>query len=281
MKTFLIVVGGLIVLYVVFNILVYFFQRLMIYHPDKELSETPASMNLDYEDVVIPTSDGQKLSGWFIPHPSPRAVLLYFHGNTGNMSEPVPLLRILHNLNLAVLIIDYRGYGRSTGKPSEVGTYRDAEAAWAYLVNTRGITPEDIVIYGCSLGGAIAIWLATQHRPAALVAGSTFLNIRQIARDLFPMIPVTLLSRIHYNNKKRIQQISCPVLIMHSTEDDLIPFEHGLGLFQTAKPPKEFLELRGPHGEAVLVSEQKFIEAMDAFLYKYVQHAQSQVTKDA
>lgn len=280
MKTLLIVVIAIIVLYAVFNIIVYFFQRLMVYHPDKELSATPASVNLDYEDVSIPTSDGQVLAGWFLPHQSPRAVLLYFHGNTGNMSEPVPLLRILHNLNLSVFIIDYRGYGKSTGNPSEVGTYRDAEAAWEYLVNTRGIAPEDIIIYGCSLGGAIAIWLATQHRPAALVAGSTFLNIRQIARELFPIIPVTLLSRIHYNNKKRIQQVSCPVLVMHSTEDGLIPFEHGLQLFQAANPPKEFLELRGPHGEAVLVTERKFIEAMDAFLHKYVQHTKFQVPKD-
>jgi len=280
MKTLLIVAISIVAIYAGLTVLVYFFQRLMVYHPDKELSATPAALNLEYEDVTIPTQDGQKLGGWFIPHRSPRAVVLYFHGNAGNISERVELLRILHELDLAVLIIDYRGYGRSTGRPTETGTYRDAEAAWQYLMETRGISPEEIVIYGCSLGGAIAIWLAAQHRPGALVVGSTFLNIRQIARDLFPIFPVTLLSRIQYNNKKRIRQVECPLLVMHSVEDNLIPFEHGRQLFQTANQPKEFLELRGDHGETVLVSEQRFAEAMDAFLNKYLDHARDQVTRN-
>jgi len=269
MKTLLMVAIGGVALYAGLSALVYFFQRFMVYHPDTEMRATPAALDLDYEEVTITTRDGERLGAWFVPHPDSRGVVLYFHGNAGNISERVDLLPIFHDLHLSTCIIDYRGYGRSTGRPTEAGTYRDAEAAWHYLTDTRGIPPHEIIIHGCSLGGAIALWLAAQHRPGVLVVGSTFLNIRRIAREMFPVFPVTLLSRIKYDNLKRIRQVHCPVLVMHSTEDDLIPFEHGRKLFAAANPPKEFLELRGEHGDALLVSREQLRGTLDAFLNKY------------
>ncbi|HKJ66982.1 MAG TPA: alpha/beta fold hydrolase [bacterium] len=271
MKTIAIIVISLIALYFGLSILIYFFQRLMVYHPEKTLTRTPATVGIDFEDVTIRTGDGKRIHGWFLPHESPRAVVLYLHGNAGNISDRVDSIRLLHALRLSVYIIDYRGYGKSTGNPTETGTYRDAEAAWNYLTEHRKIPSDQISIYGRSLGGAVAIWLAAHYTPRALMVGSTFSNIRDIARDLFPGFPAVILSRIRYNSEKHIRQVQCPVLIMHSREDDLIPFRHGKNLYEAAHEPKSFLELRGGHGESIFVSRKEYMEGIERFLSRHVE----------
>ncbi len=271
MKTIVIILLSLVALYFGLSVLIYFFQRMMVYHPEKNIIQTPAAGGLEFEEVIVRTSDGISIHGWFVPHESPRATLLYLHGNAGNISGRVESIHLLHTLGLSVYIIDYRGYGKSTGKPSEKGTYRDAEAAWNYLTEQREIPSDQIIIYGRSLGGAVAIWLAAHHTPRALMVGSTFSTIRDIAEDLFPGFPARILSRIHYNSKKYIRQVRCPVLIMHSREDDLIPFRHGKELYETAHEPKSFLELRGGHGESIVVSRAKYTEGIEQFLSRYVE----------
>ncbi|MBS1272511.1 MAG: hypothetical protein MAGBODY4_01657 [Candidatus Marinimicrobia bacterium] len=251
--------------------LIYLFQNRFIYHPESRIWRTPADVGLEYERVEFSASDGVQLSGWFIPHEEARAVMLYFHGNAGNLADRVEFLSLLHTLNISIFGIDFRGYGESEGTPTPRGTLKDAEAAWEYLVEKRDIPPDRIVIYGRSLGGTIASWLATRHEPKALILGSTFTSAADMAKEMFPFIPVDFLINIPYKTREYLQQIHCPVLISHSTQDDVVPFYHGEELFQVANEPKEFLELRGAHDDVVFTSRETYIQGMGAFLSKYAE----------
>jgi len=170
---------------------------------------------------------------------------------------------------LSVLIVDYRGYGQSEGRISEQGTYLDAEAAWRYLVEQRGVSPEEIIIFGRSLGGGVATWLAGVHPPRALILESTFTSVPDIGAGQFPFVPVRWLARIHYNSLERLRQIHVPVLIIHSPDDTTIPYSHGERLFEAANEPKEFLEIQGGHNEGFIISGNHYQAGIDAFIKKH------------
>ena len=255
--------------YGVFAGFIYLMQPRLLYYPNvptRELIVTPADTGLDYEAVTLETADGVRLSSWFIPHPAPRATLLFFHGNAGNLSHRIESIRQFHHLSLAVFIIDYRGYGESEGSPTEAGTYRDAAAAWEYLVRRRDIAPQEIVIFGRSLGAAIAAELATHTRPAALIIESAFTSVPNMATRLYPWLPVRWLSRYRYDTQKALESITCPVLIIHSREDDIIPYAEGEQLYSRAREPKRFLELHGGHNDGFLVSRDAYMQGIDDFL---------------
>jgi fermentation-respiration switch protein FrsA (DUF1100 family) len=252
---------------------IYLMQPRLIYYPDtptRELTANPAQIGLDYETVTLQTDDGVRLSGWFIPHPAARATLLFFHGNAGNISQRLESIRLFHELELAVFIIDYRGYGQSEGKPTEDGTYRDAAAAWRYLVGERHIAPHEIVIFGRSLGAAIAAELASHAQPGALIIESAFTSVPNMAARVYPFLPVRSLSRYRYDTQQSLQAITCPLLVIHSREDDLIPHAEGEQLFTHAREPKRFLELHGGHSDGFLVSRENYVQGIDAFLERYV-----------
>jgi fermentation-respiration switch protein FrsA (DUF1100 family) len=263
-------IAGLALLgYAIFTGFVYLVQPRLLYYPDvptRALTATPGRIGLDYESVALSTDDGVRLSAWFIPHPAPRATLLFFHGNAGNLSHRLESIRLFHELGLAVFIIDYRGYGESEGRPTEAGTYIDATAAWRYLVETRQIPPQDIVIFGRSLGGAIAAELASRTRPGALILESAFTSVPNMAARLYPWLPVRSISRFRYDTRRALDTIACPVLIIHSREDEVIPFAEGEQLYAHAREPKRFLELRGGHGDGFLVSGGRYMQGIDDFL---------------
>jgi uncharacterized protein len=179
------------------------------------------------------TADGEELDAWFVPARRERAVLLFFHGNAGNISHRLDSLRIFHGLGLSVLIIDYRGYGRSTGRPTEQGTYEDARAAWRHLVEERGVPPERIVVFGRSLGGAVAAWLAARTRPAGLIVESAFRSVPSLRPRLYWFLPVRRLARSS-TRWSAARPVQAPVLVVHSREDEIIPFRHGEALFAAA-----------------------------------------------
>jgi fermentation-respiration switch protein FrsA (DUF1100 family) len=172
-----------------------------------------------------------------------------------------------------MLIFDYRGYGNSSGTPTEQGTYRDADAAWRYLTEQRQISPCQIVLYGESLGGAIAAWVAIYQKPAALVIASGFTSVPDLARHFYPFLPVGWLTRIRYDTREYLRSVSAPVLITHSPEDDIIPFEHGRALFAAANPPKQFLELAGGHNYGFIFMRESWIKVLDGFLAKQMDAA--------
>ena len=185
----------------------YFAQESLVYFPDRTLVGTPTNTGLAYEAVRFSADDGVHLSGWFIPAPKARATLLFCHGNAGNISHRLESIRQFHQLGLNVFIFDYRGYGVSEGVPTEAGTYRDAEAARRYLVETRGLVPEHIVYFGRSLGAAIAAWLATQHPPRALIVESAFTSVPDFGAEIYPWLPVRLLARLRYPTQEYLRSV--------------------------------------------------------------------------
>ncbi len=216
------------------------------------------------------TADGLRLSAWLVQAPVSRGTVLFCHGNYGNISHLLDPIRIFIGLGLEVLVFDYRGYGQSEGKPSEAGTYLDAEAAWNFLVREQGVDPGRLVICGRSLGGPIAAHLARQHLPAALLLESTFTSLPQLGSRRYPFFPVRWLARYTYDTLGQLPGIHCPVLVVHSREDGLIPFEQGQELYATANPPKEFLEISGGHGNGFAVSEPQYRAGLERFFAAYL-----------
>lgn len=242
----------------------------LVYHPDRDMRGAPADQGLPYESVDFETQDGMTLSGWWLPACKQRGVVLFCHGNAGNISHRLDSLLIFNKLGLSTFIFDYRGYGKSGGRPSERGTYLDAKAAWNHLVQTRKIPPEDIVIFGRSLGGSIAAWLAEDHHPRMLVVESSFTSLRDMVKDRFPWFPARLLRNYQYDTRQYLQKTRCPVLIIHSRDDEFIPLRHGQELYEVAKGPKEFLEISGSHNRGFIDSLTQYESALDTFISKYL-----------
>jgi fermentation-respiration switch protein FrsA (DUF1100 family) len=260
---------GAIIFYIF--ILLYFTisQSRFIYFPHREITATPADIGLQYEAVSLKTEDGLNLSAWFIPAKEPRAVLLFCHGNAGNISHRLESLHLFYRLGLSTFIFDYRGYGQSEGKPTEQGTYLDVETAWNYLVREKEVAPTEVIIFGRSVGGAIAARLARDHPPQALIVESTFTSVQNFAGELYPFLPVKLISRFNYDALGYLPQVNCPVLIIHSRDDEMIPFNHGQHLFQVANEPKEFLEIRGSHNEGFVISAEHYQEGLNSFISRH------------
>jgi fermentation-respiration switch protein FrsA (DUF1100 family) len=249
-------------------VVVYFMQGRMLYLSEvsgRTLTMTPINVGMDYQDVSIETTDGVTLHGWFIEGRSSQ-VLLFFHGNAGNISHRLDSIRQFRDLGLSVLIIDYRGYGQSEGRTTERGIYRDADAAWRYLIDVRGIVASDIVIFGRSLGASAASWLATQHQPLALIVESSFTSIPDIAQDLYPWLPARWLSRLSHATRDYVRDVLCPILVVHSRDDEIIPFHHGEAIFASANDPRTLLAIRGTHNDAFLQDESAYIRGLRTFL---------------
>src|SRR6056297_3773256 len=256
----------LLAFYLAFVGLVYVMQGRLLYLPNmpgRELQATPADVGLRYEDLRLTASDGVALHGWFVPvGGDARGTLLFFHGNAGNISGRLETIQLLHELGLNVLIFDYRGYGQSEGSPSEQGTYRDAEAAWQYLTEERGVAPPRIVVFGRSVGGAVGAWLAANREPGALIVESSFSSLPALAAELYWFLPVRWLSRFRYPTAEYAAAADCPVLVIHSRDDDIVPFQHGRAIYESAGEPRGFLELSGPHNGAHMLSEDRYLEGV-------------------
>jgi hypothetical protein len=251
--------------------LIYFRQSSLLFLPeiDRELRASPADIGLPFTPLKLATADGETLDGWFVPADSrrqARSLVLFFHGNAGNIGHRLDYLRMFHELGLATMIIDYRGYGRSTGTPSEQGTQLDAEAAWRHATQALGVPAKNIVVFGESLGGAVAAQLAAANPPGALVLASTFTSVPDLGAELYPLLPVRLLARIRYDSLAQLARIDCPLLVIHSRNDDIILFAHGQRLFAAAREPKQFLEIAGGHNEGFVFGRADWTRQLDGFL---------------
>ena len=248
------------------NAWMYFQQPKMIFFPFKVIEQTPADWGLEYEDVAIRTEDGFELNGWYLPAPGAQRVLLFFHGNAGNISHRRESLAIFHKLGLNVLIVDYRGYGKSEGSPSESGLYMDAMAAWSYLTEERGFAANKVVIFGRSLGGAVATNLASRVEVSGLILESTFTSARDFAKAVFPMLSRILVMRFGLNTDEAIQQVHNPVLVLHSPDDDIIPFHLGERVFELANEPKQFFSMHGDHNSGFYLSQPEYEQTLAEWL---------------
>lgn len=270
MTTLLLIIGIPVATYLLFLVNLYLVQHRHIYCPTREIATTPDKHGLDFEAVDFESTDGLTLHGWFVPRPADahgaERVVLFFHGNTGNISDCINTLEMFHRLGLSTFIFDYRGYGRSQGSPTEQGTYDDAEAAWIYLLRDRGFKSENIIMLGRSLGAAIASAQAARHTPGALVIESTFTSAPELAAELFRYVPARHMSRYKYSVRENISNTHCPVMIVHSSEDEVIPFHHGKRLYEAANEPKAFLEIEGPHDQGFYTTGQRYTEGLSRFL---------------
>jgi uncharacterized protein len=244
------------------------FEHSQVYHPSRNLEATGAELGRPFEDVLFKTSDGVELNGWFFPanSDSPRAqfVILVCHGNGGNISHRLDLYQTLLAFGANVFAFDYRGYGRSQGRPSEEGTYHDARAAHAWLRH-KGFTDRHIIVYGESLGGGVASELCLREVTGGLILQSTFTSIPDIGAELYPWLPVRWLSTIRCDTRAKLPRIHVPVMVMHSRTDGLIGFQHGERNFAAANEPKIFWELTGDHNDP-LADPARFLDGFEKFL---------------
>jgi fermentation-respiration switch protein FrsA (DUF1100 family) len=241
-------------------------QSHLIYFPTRGVAMTPADVQLPFERVELATLDGVNLVGWYVPSEPARGTVLLFHGNAGNLSDVLFDYREWRRLGFNVFGVDYRGFGESEGSPTEQGLYRDAEAAWAHVVNVRREDPGRIVVFGRSLGGAVAIELASRHEPAAVIVESTFTTLPDVGALHYPLLPVRLLALHRYESVHRIPHLRCPKLILHGREDRLIPMALGRRLFEAAAEPKAFIETGGDHSDAGVFYDHQTTEQVSAWL---------------
>lgn len=246
-------------------------ERNKLFYPNRAITIIPRSLGMAFEDVTLTTADGVKIHGWFIPKgQGPLAAkdltVLFCHGNAGNISNRVEKAAILHKLGLSVFVFDYRGFGKSEGTPDEQGTYRDADAAYSYLAEKRGLPPARIVLHGESIGNGIAIETSIRHPSRALIVESAFTSIVGMGKRILPYLPLGLFCTQRYDNLAKLPLVGRPVLIMHSPGDEVIPYEMGQALFAAAAEPKTFLELKGSHDSGFYEAGEAYPDAIKAFL---------------
>ncbi|MGD8570268.1 MAG: alpha/beta hydrolase [Gammaproteobacteria bacterium] len=260
------VIATVVLIAGVFSGFMYINQPDMVFFPLRELRSAPSAWGMQYEDVTIKTADNIDLHGWYIPGNKGAKTLLFFHGNAGNISHRGESVSVFHDMGLNVLIFDYRGYGQSKGAPSEQGLYRDARAAWRYLTQIRGIADHQIILFGRSLGAAVAIKLATEVQAGALIAESTFSSAADMAHHMFPVLSHLIYVRFNFSNIDNISQVRCPVLYAHSPDDDIIPFDLGRKVYEAANEPKFFFKLTGDHNSGFLQSQPEYGRQIHKFI---------------
>jgi len=256
----------ILVFYLLFILALALFQERMIFFPYKEMAGTPAYLGMDFEDINFKSQDGAELNGWFVPAENAQYTVLFCHGNGGNISHRLDTISLFNKLSLNFFIFDYRSYGKSTGKLSEKGLYQDVAAAWNYLTETKNIAPEKIIIIGRSLGGAIAAQAAAEHSPGGLILESAFTSLPEIAQGKMPFLPVRWMLNYKLSTIENLAKVKCPVLIIASPDDNIVPFKYGKKLFKNAPEPKTFVELTGDHDDCYFLCRPKYVAALTKFL---------------
>jgi fermentation-respiration switch protein FrsA (DUF1100 family) len=259
------VILWLIAMFVLFFLYVKYVERHNVYFPSREIQFTPGEIKLPYEEAYFETEDKKRLCGWFVPREGAGFTILFAHGNAGNISHRLEKLLVFHEMGFNTFIFDYRGYGKSEGSPSEAGLYKDAEAAYSYLTEKRKIGKDSIIFYGESLGGAVLIDLATKKSPKALITEEAFTSIVDMAKVVYPFIPGFMIST-KFDSLSKIGNIATPKLVIHSRDDEIVPFYLGEKLFNAAKPPKKMLKIRGAHNMAFFDSQEEVKRGIRDFL---------------
>ncbi len=260
--------GAVAGVYVLICAVMWLAQPYLLYQPDfaSDLDHSPDDIGLAYDDVTVETTDGLRLAGWYVHGPEDVSpVVLFFHGNAGHIAHRLQTLEMLHAAGAATLIVDYRGYGDSDGTPSEQGTYTDARAAWRWLTRERGIAPERIVVFGRSLGAAIAAKLASEVGPAGLALESAFTSAPDMAAELYPWLPARWLIRYRYATIDYLDAVRCPIFIAHAPGDEIVPFAHGQRLSRRHPDRTTFHTLEGGHNTAFIESQPAYRRALAAF----------------
>ncbi len=254
-----------IIIFLIFLFIKYY-EKKLIFHPFKELETNPSSIGLKYEDIYLVTKDKVKIHGWFIPINSNSKTILFFHGNAGNISHRIDIIEMLSKLGMNVFIIDYRGYGKSKGKPSEKGIYIDALSSYEYLINQKKINPDDIIVYGKSIGTTAAVDLSSKVNISKLIVDSGLTSAKEMSKIIMPYVPAGLFLSVKFDSINKIEKINCPKLIIHSVDDEIIPFSMGQKLFKKAGQPKQFYESTGGHNDFLYLNKNKISKTLEKFI---------------
>ena len=260
--------AALLVVWMALMAWLYMRQSGRIFKPDREILKDPEDAGPGWMRVPLNAPDGVALDAWFKPaeEQNEDRAILFLHGNSGNLSTRLETLRLYASTGLAVLAIDYRGYGRSDGRPSENGIYSDALAAWQWLTGPAGFSPSRILVIGRSLGGPVAAWLAARTNPGALSLESTFSSMPELAQKLYPLLPARILCRFHLDTRGHLARTGCPVLVVHSPEDELIPIVHARRLLETAGSRGRFHGVTGPHAAVSTGAPGHYLRGVGRFV---------------
>ncbi len=263
----------------VLTLLLFAFQSHLVFLPEvgRETAGTPADRGITFRELSIETEDGERLQAWLADAagllPGGHGLVLYFHGNAGNLAARLDQIELFHQLGWRTLIVSWRGYGRSTGRPDEAGTYRDAAAAWRHATGALGQTPQSIVVFGESLGGGPAIWLAAREPVGGLITLGTFTSIPDLGQHHYPWLPVRAVARVRYDNLATLPGVRAPLLAIHAREDETIPFAHAERLIAAAGgaragggAPVTLLALHGDHDNAFRQSAAEYRGGIAQFL---------------
>ena len=258
-----------LLIYVGLALVIFLFQARLVFLPHvagRDLVATPAQLGLAFDDVELQTADGERLHGWWLPHDQARGTLLFFHGNAGNISHRLESLQIFHELGLNVLIFDYRGYGLSSGRPSEQGVYEDARTAWRWLIEDAEVDAASVLLFGRSMGGAVAARLASEVSAAGLIVESSFSSIVDIASEYYGWLPVRWLTRIQFPTAEWVAEAEVPVLVVHSLDDEIVRFEHARRILEAAGERGQLLEIEGDHNTGFLRSRAAYQAGLERFM---------------
>lgn len=248
LRLFLLLCSGVILIMLYLR----YIEKNTIFHPMKEIEYTPDELSLAYQEISFKAPDGVSLSAWLVPSQNARYTILFAHGNAGNISHRIEKIKFFHDLGCSVFIFDYRGYGKSKGSPSEKGLYKDAQGAYNYLLSI-GIKPENIIGYGESLGGSAIIDLAVNNKLAALITDSAISKAQDMAKIIYPFLPYWIFS-VRLDSATKIKSITTPKLMIHSINDEIVPYRLGEKLYENAPQPKEFLKIHGGHNSSFFES---------------------------
>ena len=261
-------IGTLALLCFLFLVLRWF-EHSQVYHPHRTLEQTGEALGREWEDVFFQAADGIRINGWYFPADPQsgrrRLAVLLCHGNAGNISHRLDYFEVFLKLGINVFAFDYRGYGSSGGRPSEDGTYLDAVAACLWLQG-KGFPSGNIIAFGESLGGAVVTELATRYQLAGIILQSSFTSVPALGAELFPWLPVKLISTIRYDTRSKLPRIKCPVLIMHSRGDSIVGYHHAERNFEAANEPKILCELSGDHNEVLHSDLERYRKGLEDFL---------------
>lgn len=257
-----VVVVTLVACYALACLAVYAGANKLIYFPGPPPTTEPKDHGLEGRTVLLKSSDGLRLWSWLVPVEHPRGVVILLHGNAGTRAERAGYAKAFGAMGLTTLILDYRGYGGSDGSPDEAGTYLDAEAAYEYVTRALAFQPGQILVFGESLGGAVAVELALRRTVGGVFLQDTFTSIADIGAPLYPWLPIRWLARGRYETLAKIAAVPVPLMILHSKDDEVVPFAHGERLFAAANQPKTFLETRGSHDGCAFFVDPEWTKAV-------------------
>jgi fermentation-respiration switch protein FrsA (DUF1100 family) len=263
---------AIVLAYLVVLSLFYFGQGRLVFFPSPAMISTPDRVGLQFEEVTIAVAPRENLRAWYFParqSGDTTPTVLYCHENAGNISYGLETVRSFLELGVNVLAFDYRGYGHSDGKPSEQNVYTDAWAAWQWLMAVKKAAPENTFVFGRSLGGAVAVHLATEVNCAGVILESTFTSVVDLGRKLYPFVPVGLLARFTFDSRSKISRLTCPVLVAHSPSDEMIPYAMGKALYDAAQSEKQFVELSGRHNDLLSLDSEPYRNALRDFLWRH------------